>query len=335
MNSYLQAILNALGYDQRNAFFLDQLIQSQQSTTEQALPLIVFDCDQTLIQGDVGEILLSYLWKNRLIKSLAPFEIELIKDAFGAELGKGIIEAMSYALLDSQRCFGYLWDLYKLLYDTKVSCALTFAAGCLTHFEPGERNRICEEIFQQALTWDLPFEALTASYLGIANRQQLLTLQASDLQASYDQYFNSSKSIWIHVQPFLAQMTLLQSFQAHRFEVAIISGSAQLMVEQVARLFQLPVKQVIALDFKDGILLEPAPIHHRKIEACLHHFGRLPLMMFGDSLNDIPLMSQAKHALLVDYHKPQVLEKAHAISALIQDFQPLSARFSESHRFNA
>ncbi len=328
MSSHIQALLNALGYQKSNAEFLDQLIQKHGISSSNPPPLIVFDCDQTLIQGDVGEILLSFLWKNRLVQSIAPFEAILIKDAFGEQAGSLILETMSVALGDSQKYFAYLWDLYKLLYETKVSCALTFAAGCLEHFEPSERKLVCTQIFEQALTWDLAFEDLKANYAGIANPQLLLSLTPQDLETRYDVLFDTPKSIWVHVQPFLAQMTLMQIFQAHQFEVAVISGSAQLIVEQVAKHFQLPLKQVVALHFENGVLLEPAPIHHRKIEACLHHFGRLPLMMFGDSLNDVPLMEKSTYALLVDYQKNQVIEKAHAMGALIQDFRLLSDRFS-------
>jgi phosphoserine phosphatase len=337
MSSHIQALLKALGYEKSNAEFLDQLIQKHGFSSSNTLsssntpPLIVFDCDQTLIQGDVGEILLSFLWKNRLVQSIAPFEALLIKDAFGEETGNLMLETMSVALRDSQKYFAYLWDLYKLLYETKVSCALTFAAGCLEHFEAHQRQSVCQQIFEQALTWDLAFEDLKADYLGIANPQLLLSLTPQDLETRYDDLFDCPKSIWVHVQPFLAQMSLMQVFQEHQFEVAVISGSAQLIVEEVARLFKLPLKQVVALHFENGVLLEPAPIHHRKIEACLHHFGRLPLMMFGDSLNDVPLMEKSTYALLVDYQKNQVVEKARHMGAMIQDFRLLSDRFSNKY----
>jgi phosphoserine phosphatase len=332
MNSYEQAALNALGYQKAHAKFLGELIANHHVSNLNELnepALVVFDCDQTLIQGDVGEILLSFLWKNRLIKSILPFEALLIKDAFGTEVGDCILNTMTYALEDSQKHFAYLWDLYKLLYETKVSCALKFAAGCLEHFDLSERKQVCHRIFQQALSWDLRFEDLKAEYAGIADSDRLLHLSKEDLATNYDSIFNTSKSVWIHVQPFLAQMALMRMFQDHGFEVAVISGSAQLIVEEVAELFHLPLTQVVALHFENGVLLEPAPIHHRKIEACLYHFGRLPLIMFGDSLNDVPLMEKSAYALLVDYQKANVLEKAKEMGALIQDFRKLSDRFSD------
>jgi phosphoserine phosphatase len=321
MGNHIQALLNHLGYEKEIAQFLANLIQTQQNIDQP--PLIVFDCDQTLIQGDVGEILLSYLWKNQCVQSLSPWEEQLFTQAFADHIAPSLIQTVNHALLDSHRYFGYLWDLYKLMYEVKVDCALSFAAGCLLHFEKEQQSVICQKAFESAVTWDLTHQELKGEYLGISNPQTLLDLCKNDLLDRYTEIFQVPKKIWIHVQPFIAQIELVRLFRKYHFEVAVISGSAQTMVEQITQYFDIPKDHIVAIRFENGVLFEPAPIHHKKIDACLHGFGRMPLLMFGDSMNDISLMAQSKYSVLIDYQKENITKKAVDIGALLQNYQKI------------
>jgi phosphoserine phosphatase len=289
-------------------------------------PLVVFDCDQTLIQGDLGEVLLKHMWTTGMIKTLGTYEkqaiIAVCHQAHQSE--EKVLEAYQYALQQSDRYFGYLWDLYLYICQQKIEMGYLFAAACITHLPKEQRADFCRRFLTTIQKQAQPFHTLKSTYLGLSQIEKVLEFSVDDLKKNdFFDHFNTKREIWGAIQPYLAQRNLVSILQHHQIDVAIISSSNQDMVVLMGEFFEIPQNRCIAVLFDDQTVVEPIPINQQKIDACLHYLGRLPILMVGDSAYDLPLMEKSKFGILIDYQKEKVREKAIDMGAVLQDFKVL------------
>jgi phosphoserine phosphatase len=313
--------LDTLGFSTEVTLFLRSLLE-QRVAVDQQKPLVIFDCDQTLIQGDLGEVLLRYLWLNGMIKEVGVIEKQAIIEVF-QEQSNVVLKTFAFALEDSVRYFGYLWDLYIYICQEKIEYGYLFAASCITHFTTDEQKNICLKVFQDHIRTQTAFENLKSSYQGIKDLTAIAQMGVFELQAYSDLLFNEKKELWSAIQPYQSQKKLVSILQSLGFEVGIISSSTQGMVDLMAQYFQVDQAHTIAVAFDQQNPIYPIPINNDKITACLHYFKRLPILMVGDSSYDLPLMEKSRYGLLIDYQKEKVRNKAIALNAFLQDYQSL------------
>ncbi len=333
MSANIENTLRESGFQDDCIVLILNLIQNYGQThgtieSSHEKPLVVFDCDQTLIQGDLGEVLLKQMWTTRMIKTLGTYEKQAILAVChqANQNETKVLEAYQYALQQSDLYFGYLWDLYLYICQQKIEMGYLFAAACITHLPKEQRNAFCRTFLATIQKQGQPFQALKSTYLGLAQIDQVLDFSVDDLKRKdFFEHFNTEREIWGAVQPYLAQRHLVSILQHHQIDVAIISSSNQDMVSLMGAFFEIPQNRCIAVLFDDQIVVEPIPINRHKIDACLHYLGRLPILMVGDSAYDLPLMEKSQFGILIDYQKEKVRQKAMDMGAVLQDFKFLKS----------
>jgi len=91
-------------------------------------------------------------------------------------------------------------------------------------------------------------------------------------------------------------VALLTALHERHFEIWAVSGSNRWSVEPVFRALGVPEEKIIGIDLLDekGILMarteEPVPIRDKKVTALRKHTRTKPLLVASDSRNDIPLL---------------------------------------------
>ncbi|MBI2894289.1 MAG: haloacid dehalogenase-like hydrolase [Deltaproteobacteria bacterium] len=115
---------------------------------------------------------------------------------------------------------------------------------------------------------------------------------------------------------------LMAGLRARGIEVLVASGSPRAMVEEACRPFDIPARLVFAMTPElgaDGRLLPrmtaPLPYRDGKVEAIRLATGGLrPLVAFGDSQGDLPMLEDAQLAVAVAA-RPAVLDVARSAPA--------------------
>ena len=104
-------------------------------------------------------------------------------------------------------------------------------------------------------------------------------------------------------------LNLIQVLQARKWEVWIVSASAQPIVKAVAHYLEVPESQVIGMrlqrdpkspDFLLPNALTPLTMFEGKVTAIMDKIGRYPDFAAGDSDTDLAMLEAAPHALAID-----------------------------------
>jgi phosphoserine phosphatase len=325
MSVHLENMLRESGFQTASIALVLNLIQSYGNRLTEK-PLVVFDCDQTLIQGDLGEVLLKHMWSMQLVKNVGEYEKQAILSVChdDPELGQRVLETYAYALTQSDRHFGYLWDLYLYICQQKIEMGYLFAAACITQIPESQRTDFCRSFLVSVQKQGQIFSSLKSTYFGLAQIEEVIELSVNDLQdPDFWVRFQTPREIWCAVQPYLAQKTLVSILQQSQIDVAIISSSNLDMVMLMGEYFEIPRDLCLAVTFEGNTVVEPIPIDQGKIVTCMHFLGRLPILMVGDSAYDLPLMQKSQFGLLIDYQKEKVRMKAVEMGAVLQDFKSL------------
>ena len=256
--------------------------------------IFVFDCDQTLIHGDIGEATLRLALQRRWIHShdawwkhlddaqigskqqrlqwRACYERDARERHNGAEWPVTDLEGDELAMS--------LWHAYEQLCEVDVSSAYLFAARFAYQRSPVE----------------------------IA----LLTLEAFE------------RDPLVHPRPKIK--SFIQELTTNGASIWIVSSSQIDVVRVIAAQYGIPAKQVIGIDFlrdphtlcATDQLLHPAPIAALKIDALRVHTEQAVAMMAGDSRHDIPLMRLSKRGIFIDHGRDcTALELASEKQALV------------------
>ncbi|HTY01163.1 MAG TPA: haloacid dehalogenase-like hydrolase [Bacteroidota bacterium] len=236
--------------------------------------IAIFDCDGTMIKGDVGEAMLYYQIEHFLFRQ-SPGEIWT--DHPGREL--------------LQQWYLDLLQLPPV--ERKSSPGFEKFAGAILDWyfgqiEDGKVAKACADIVRL-------FAGFTIS-------------EARDIaQASFDFEHHakiSERSLGGRILPlgirYLAEsLELLRKLQKEKFDIWVISGSNKWSVEPVFAPLGVPRDRVIGIEMieEHGILTSrevlPVPIRADKIEAFRRRSELTPLLVASDSRNDLPLLRRA------------------------------------------
>jgi len=236
----------------------------------QERPTAVFDCDGTVIRGDIGEAMLYYQIENFLFK-VSPATV------WPDHPGNNQLDTLfrQLATVEPQkRCahpaFHPFADLILQWYfgqinDGKVEKACADIVRLFAGFELSEVRAIADRVFEEERS-----SSLTSRTLGT----RILPKGVRFIKESVD---------------------LIRELQKCRFLIWAVSGSNKWSVEPVFRQLGIGADFVIGIELEEakGLLTSratsPVPIRENKVHAFEKHTAAVPVLVASDSRNDIPL----------------------------------------------
>lgn len=246
--------------------------------------IFAFDCDQTLINGDIGEATLRRAIAERWIVSHNAWWAHLS----ASSLNEGSVERwrLSYERESSAHVSSWskslteeLWEAYVRLCDEDVYSAYVFAARLAYQRSPDELSLLT----QRALEED-----------------PLVSLRP--VMADFVSRLEEHGEVWV-------------VSSSHVDIVRVIAAHYKLSMEKVVGIdFERDSHSHRYIDS----LITPAPIGPEKIDALRLHTSLIPRLMVGDSRHDLPLMKHAQSSIFIDHHHSSDLsDSASAVGALV------------------
>jgi phosphoserine phosphatase len=238
-------------------------------------PLAVFDCDYTLIQGDIGEVMF-YRQIREFLFRISPADV-WTDHPRRREIDR-LFHTLSALPADARAthpAFAPFADLLLSWYFDQLAAG-SVEKGCadivrlFAGFTRDEVHAIADATFEDEL----------ATTPGTA------TL--------------GTRSVPCGIRYIRESVELARALTPLGFSLWSISGSSKWSVEPVVRPFGIPRAQVIGIDLVEsgGVFSadaeEPIPIRRGKIEALRQRTGTPPLLCASDSRNDIPLLQEAR-----------------------------------------
>ena len=234
-------------------------------------PLAVFDCDGTVIKGDIGE--------SVFFRQIEEFFFRVSP----AELWTDYPER------------AHLDEVYRELAATAPSARRT--------------HPLFNDFAEHLLSWYYDQLAADAVHKGCADIVRLFagftvaevqafsrdTLQR-ELRAPMGEKTLGRRKVHSGARFLSEAHDLIQLLQKNGFDIWAVSGSSKWSVEPVFTAFGIPEAQVIGISLvhTNGTLsdipIEPIPIRAEKIGALQALEQRIPLLVASDSRNDIPLL---------------------------------------------
>ena len=251
------------------------LLREQSNHSSGRSPCAVFDCDGTVIKGDIGEAMF-YRQIERFHFRRSPADVwpdhpqKGLLDSLYRKLG-GMTETGRGASAE----FGAFADLLVSWYVDQIAGGQVIKACAdivrlLAGYTPAEVRGIARATFE-----DERAAPLSTRRLG-------------------------SRSLPRGVRFLREGRDLAGELIRRGFEVWAVSGSNRWSVEPVFETLGVPPDRVIGLEMevREGVLtteeVEPVPIREGKIAALRLRTPAAPLLVVSDSKNDIPLFLTAK-----------------------------------------
>ena len=279
-------------------------------------PYIVFDCDQTLIQGDIGELLFGEVLGTGHLKSHDAFW-----DLFPSDQGitlKSEYETWTHSIeyqsafsnthqsdiplhsswIIPSSLFITLWNAYETVCSTDINKGYLLASQCFTGWTVSRTRQYCKTLFERS---------------------------CQSTQVNQNPLSNCSFSFPTSICPYPQQKQVIQHLKQAGCLPWIVSSSPQWIVEEVGTHMGISPAHTIGVQFETqwineqeyvtSIPLTPIPINQDKkaaFEAKIHpHIS--PFIMIGDSIYDFPLMQASKFGILIDYGIETLRQKADAL----------------------
>lgn len=105
---------------------------------------------------------------------------------------------------------------------------------------------------------------------------------------------------------YSALLKLINFLKKNDWEIVVVTASPTWAIEAVIANFGLTPKQILGmnLELKNGYttskIIEPYTYGEGKVKAIQNHFGKTPDLAIGDSMNDLPMLSASKLAIVLD-----------------------------------
>ena len=239
--------------------------------TSHPRPLAVFDCDGTVIKGDIGESVF-FRQIEEFMFQVSPAEL-WVDNPHRLELDRAYkqLENLSPKSRTGHPAFeafaGYLLSwYYEQLADGKVAKACADIVRLFAGFHESDVRT---------------FAAHTLKH---------------EMQVPIGPKRLGGRTVHSGVRFLREAVELVRLLQDHRFDIWAVSGSSLWSVEPVFQALGVPASQVIGISLKcnNGTLsseaVEPIPIRQEKGSALKARESRIPLLVATDSRNDIPLL---------------------------------------------
>jgi phosphoserine phosphatase len=245
-------------------------LQRHSNHSSQARPTAVFDCDGTVVKGDVGEAMLFYQIEHFLFKvspaSVWPDHPErsmldgLYRQLAAAEPAARCAHTAFHSFVDI-----ILSWYFGQINDGKVEKACADIVRLFAGYTLAEVRSIADRVFKEETS-----SPLTTRKFG-------------------------SRTVSKGVRYIQESLDLIRELQRLRFTIWAVSGSNKWSVEPVFRQLGIGEDFVIGIDLEEenGVLTPraktPIPIRENKVHAFQKQTASLPVLVASDSRNDIPL----------------------------------------------
>jgi len=233
-------------------------------------PGAVFDCDGTVIRGDVGEAMFYFQIEHFLFRQ-SPADIW--DDHPKREILQGLYTRLKDLPGDLRRTEGD--------FDAFAEILLTWYFG---QIDSGEVIKACADIVRLFAGYTLPEVRAIAR-----------DTFESEIHAPLGTRRLGGRSVPQGIRYIKESVELLSELQSRGFTIWPVSGSNRWSVESVFQRLGLAEDRVIGIDLvsKNGAFtskaIDPIPIRQGKIDALKARTERAPLLVASDSKNDIPL----------------------------------------------
>ncbi len=253
-------------------------------------PLAVFDCDNTCIRGDIGDV----LWESLV----AEYKLDLEHPT--------VQELVALVDPDPERALQLARDV-----RSQPDLRRDYLQRWLPLYPTASR----ELGYERGLTW------VTQIMAGISND----VLKAHCAQAVEQALTATMKSeTSTHEGPFEIPgvricrevKSVIAYLQSLGFCCAIVSASCRWPVQAIAPKLGIRPEDVLAIDMEvdaQGVLtstiIPPVTYRQGKLDAIVNRFGRSPQMVFGDAITDFEMLRDATQlGVLIDRDKEDIRE---------------------------
>ena len=238
-------------------------------------PVAIFDCDGTMIRGDIGEAMfhrqIERFWFRLSPASVWPdhprrSEIDALYQA--------LLAMPETSRLQSQE-FSAFADFLRSWYVDQIRDGLVAKA--------------CTDIVR-----------LFAGYSRQEVRQLAREVWETELSSPLENRPLGGASVPTGIRYLRPALLLFRELQQRGFDLWVVSGSNRWSVEAVFAPLGVPSERVIGIDLREraGLLSaqeeQPVPIREQKVEAFRLRNPKPPLLVVSDSKNDIPLFADAR-----------------------------------------
>jgi phosphoserine phosphatase len=247
------------------------LLEQASTFPKHTRPLAVFDCDGTVIKGDIGEAMFFRQIEEFMFR-VSPADLWLdypyrheLEEAYRELLNLAPHKRAAHPAFEAFAGYLVCW-YYEQLAEGKVAKACSdivrLFAGC-------------------SLAEVREFAAHTLKH---------------ELQVPLGGKQLGRRTVHSGIRFLRESVELVRLLQEHHFDIWAVSGSSVWSVEPVFQALGVSAEQVIgiSLESSDGILtgtaVEPVPIREDKISALKARDTRIPHLVASDSRNDIPLL---------------------------------------------
>lgn len=271
-------------------------------------PLVVIDCDDTLLHHSLGEALMRFVITRRRIKTdrgfwqVVPERLgrDAINAAHKAVAGRSDPEVADTAAYRRYRA-GML-NVYESLRENEgAEAAAVFAARMLKGLHERTVADLVEEVLDHELDRPLshedvppgpPFSGLVVP-TGIRVHHELLEL--------------------------------INALETKGFQTWIVGSSAVQVMRALARRINFPEERVLGIElttqggtYTDKVT-EPVPVGEGKVELFLDTVGRSPVLAIGDSMEDFEMFENCEGLCIVlDRGDEELLGRAKEHGWLVQ-----------------
>jgi len=234
-------------------------------------PLAVFDCDGTVIQGDIGEAMF-YRQIEHFHFRLSPASVWPDHPRSGAlEKLYGELAPLPPGERGGREAYTAFAEMLLARYFDQIAAGAVEKACAdivrlFAGYTPAEVRRLADEAWKEEFSSPLGTRRLGRRDLPRGAR-------------------------------FIAEsVDLIGALTERRFEIWAVSGSNKWSVEPVVRTLGIPAERVIGIELQaeGGVLTArpdgPVPIRAGKIDALRRRTPTVPLLAASDSKNDIPLL---------------------------------------------
>lgn len=249
---------------------LVRFLQKYNHPANAETPVAVFDCDDTLIRGDIGESMFYFQLEHFLLRvSPASLWPDHPKHEELSNLYEGLSKLPPEKAVRDRRFISFaemMLDWYfNQLAEGKTAKACSDIVRLFTGFTPTEVRQIAHATMKK------------------------------ELEAQQEEWMMGRHRLPRGIRFIKESLGILKELKSRGFDIWVISGSNRWSVEAVCEHIGIPANHVIGVDLHEeddvftSTVKQPVPVLEGKVTALQQHIANAPKIVVSDSTYDIPL----------------------------------------------
>jgi phosphoserine phosphatase len=249
---------------------LVRFLQKYNQPTLAEPPVAVFDCDDTLIKGDIGESMFYFQLEHFLLRvSPASLWPDHPKHEELGNLYEGLCKLPPDKAVHDRRFISFaemMLDWYfDQLAEGKTAKACSDIVRLFTGFTPTEVRQIAQATVRK------------------------------ELGAQQEEWKMGRHTLPRGIRFIQESLEMLRALKSRGFDIWVISGSNRWSVQAVCELVGIPPDHVLGIGLTDengefaSAIEQPVPVLEGKVEALKQRVMFPPTVVVSDSTYDIPL----------------------------------------------